>query len=209
MTRATTVFLIRHAAHDRVGDTLCGRMPGVVLGEAGRSQAEALARWMAQEGADMLYASPLERARQTGEAIARRLGIGMEISEALMEIDCGAWTGRSFGDLEADPRWTEWNEARATARIPGGESMMQVQARAVAELVRLRDKHPGARIALVSHADVIKAVLAAFLGLPLDQHMRFEIAPASCSTLVLWPGGAAGGGKLLNLNHRTGENSAA
>ena len=65
--------------------------------------------------------------------------------------------------LRGQQQATEWNEARATARIPGGESMMQVQARAVAELVRLRDNHPGARIALVSHADVIKSVLIAGL----------------------------------------------
>jgi broad specificity phosphatase PhoE len=194
---AATVFLVRHAAHDRVDRILCGRMPGVGLGEAGRAQAEALARrFAAGGGVDAVWTSPLQRARETAEPIAGRLGLPARTSDALCEIDFGDWTGRRFEDLRDDPRWRRWNEARAGGRAPGGESMAEAQARAVGELERARDGHPGGRVVLVSHGDVIKAALAGVLGLSLDAHGRFEISPGSVSALAVWDGG----GKVLSMN---------
>ena len=194
---ATTVFLVRHAAHDRVDRVLCGRMPGVGLGEDGLWQAEALARRFAEGGgADAVWTSPVQRARETAEPIAGRLGLPARDSDALSEIDFGAWTGRRFDELRDDPRWRRWNEARASERPPGGESMAEAQARAMGELERARDEHPDGRVVLVSHGDVIKAVLAGVLGLSLDAHARFEIAPASVSALAVWDGG----GKVLSMN---------
>jgi probable phosphoglycerate mutase len=198
---AATVFLVRHAAHDRVDRVLCGRMPGVGLGEAGRRQAEALARRFAAPGSgggvDAVWTSPLQRARETAEPIAARLGLRARASDALCEIDFGAWTGRAFDDLRDDPRWRRWNEARGSgARPPGGESMAEAQARAMAEVERARAEHPDGAVALVSHGDVIKAVLAGVLGLSLDAHARFEISPGSVSALAVWDGG----GKVLSMN---------
>jgi probable phosphomutase (TIGR03848 family) len=193
---AATVFLVRHAAHDRVDRVLCGRMPGVGLGEAGRRQAEALAQRFAGVGVDAVWTSPLQRARETAEPIAARLGLRARASDALCEIDFGAWTGQGFDALRDDPRWRRWNEARGSERPPGGESMAEAQARASAEVERARAEHPDGRVVLVSHGDVIKAVLAGVLGLPLDAHARFEIAPASVSALAVWDGG----GKVLSMN---------
>jgi broad specificity phosphatase PhoE len=195
---ATTVFLVRHAAHDRVDRVLCGRMPGVGLGEAGRRQAEALARRFAAPGGgvDAVWTSPLQRARETAEPIAARLGLLARASDALSEIDFGAWTGQAFDALRDDPRWRRWNEARGSERPPGGESMAEAQARAVAEVERARAEHPDGRVVLVSHGDVMKAVLAAVLGLPLDAHARFDVTPASVSALAVWEGG----GKVLSMN---------
>ena len=194
---ATTVFLVRHAAHDRVDSVLCGRMPGVGLGEDGRWQAEALARRFAEgRGVDAVWTSPMERARETAAPIAGRLGLLAWDSDALCEIDFGAWTGASFDDLRDDPRWRRWNEARGGERPPGGESMAEAQARAMGEVERAREEHPGGRVVLVSHGDVIKAALAGVLGLSLDAHARFEIAPASVSALAVWDGG----GKVLSMN---------
>lgn len=194
---ATTVFLVRHAAHDRVDSVLCGRMPGVGLGEDGRWQAEALARRFAEgRRVDAVWTSPMERARETAAPIAGRLGLLAWDSDALCEIDFGAWTGASFDDLRDDPRWRRWNEARGGERPPGGESMAEAQARAMGEVERAREEHPGGRVVLVSHGDVIKAALAGVLGLSLDAHARFEIAPASVSALAVWDGG----GKVLSMN---------
>ena len=193
---AATVFLVRHAVHDRVDRVLCGRMPGVGLGEAGRRQAEALARRFAGEAVDAVWTSPLQRARETAEPIAARLGLPARPSDALSEIDFGAWTGQSFAALGDDPRWRRWNEARGSERPPGGESMAEAQARAAGEVERARAGHPDGRVLLVSHGDVIKAALAGVLGLSLDAHARFEISPGSVSALAVWEGG----GKLLSMN---------
>ncbi|NOG69039.1 histidine phosphatase family protein [Roseicella sp. DB1501] len=193
---AATVFLVRHAVHDRVDHILCGRMPGVRLGEAGRAQAAALAARLATQRIGAVHASPLERAQETAAPLAARLGLPLRTEAAFAEIDVGEWTGVAFVALAADPRWRRWNEARGTARAPGGESMAEVQARAVAGIEDLRRAIPDGRVAVVSHADVIKAALAAFLGLSLDDIWRFEIAPASVSALAVWPGG----GKVLGLN---------
>ena len=193
---ATTVFLVRHAAHDRVDRVLCGRMPGVGLGEAGRRQAEALARHFTAGGVGAVWTSPLQRARETAEPIAARLGLAARTSDALCEIDFGAWTGRSFDELRDEPRWRRWNEERGSERPPGGESMAEAQARAMEEVERARAEHPDGQVVLVSHGDVIKAVLAGALGLSLDAHARFEISPGSVSALAVWDGGR----KVLSMN---------
>ncbi|MCR0982865.1 histidine phosphatase family protein [Roseomonas populi] len=193
---AATLFLLRHAAHDRVGSTLCGRMPGVTLGETGRAQAAALAGHLARARIEAVHSSPMERAQETAAPVASQLGLGVRTDEAFTEIDFGTWTGRSFEALNGDPDWVRWNTHRATAGTPGGETMAAAQARAVAGAERLRAANPEGRIAVVSHADVIKAVLAHFLRLSLDEIHRFEIAPASISALALWEGD----GKVLSMN---------
>jgi probable phosphoglycerate mutase len=192
----TTFFLVRHAAHDRVGSILCGRMAGVTLGDAGKAQARRLSERFARENVACLLTSPLERAVETAEPIAARIGEPAQISEAITEIDFGAWSGMSFEALAQDPRWTAWNGARSVSRPPGGESMLEAQGRIVGALADLRDRHPGRSVLLVSHSDVIKAALLYHLGMSLDSYARIEIEPASISTLVVGDWGS----KVLRLN---------
>jgi probable phosphomutase (TIGR03848 family) len=192
----TTLFLVRHAAHDLVGKALCGRMPGVRLGEEGRVQAERLAARLSRETVAAVQASPLERARETAEPIARHLGLGVEVAEAVNEIDFGTWTGKPFDEVRDDPRWTLWNSARSVTRAPGGETMLEVQARTLAHMETLRARFADQSVVIVSHADVIKAALAYCLGLSLDGLHRFDIAPASLSTVVIGDWGA----KVLSVN---------
>ncbi|GJD99672.1 phosphoglycerate mutase GpmB [Methylobacterium isbiliense] len=194
----TTFYLVRHAAHGHLGRTLCGRMPGVSLGEEGRAQAEALAGRLAREDLAAIYASPLERAQETASPLAARTGLPLQTLPALNEIDFGEWSGRSFEELHGDPRWDGWNTARHVTRPPGGETILEAQARAVRGLEELRRAHGEARLALVSHADVIKLVLAYALGLAADAMGRFEVSPASVSVLVLGDWGA----KVESLNER-------
>jgi len=192
----TTVYLVRHAVHDRVDRILCGRMPGVTLGPEGRAQASRLAERFCRERIGAVVSSPLERARETAEIIAERLGLELRISDDLDEIDFGEWTGRSFDALAPDPRWQRWNRERSAATAPGGETMGAAQARILREIERLRDEFPDAGAILVSHCDAIKAALAHFLELPLQAYELFEIGPASVSVLALWPDG----GKVMSLN---------
>ena len=191
-----TLILVRHAAHDRVDRILCGRMPGVSLGEAGMDQAALLGAALQGHAPDALFTSPLERARMTAEVLGSALHLTPQVSSALTEIDCGEWTGREFAELREDPRWLRWNRERAACRPPGGETMAEAGERVMGFATSLRQRYPNGVVALVSHADVIKAALAAVLGLTLDAHDRFDIAPASMSTLVLWEGG----GKVVGLN---------
>jgi len=192
----TTFFLVRHAAHERLGGLLCGRMPGVSLGSLGQGQAKRLGQRFANENIASVQTSPLERARETAQPIAAATGREPEICEEIVEIDFGAWTGRPFEDLAEDPRWSDWNAARPVHRPPGGESMLEAQGRIVRVMEELRRDYRDRAVVLVSHSDVIKAALLYFLGLPIDAYGRFEIEPASISTLAVGDWGA----KLIRLN---------
>jgi broad specificity phosphatase PhoE len=192
-----TFFLVRHAAHDNVGAFLAGRMPGIVLGEAGLSQAKRLGERMRTEKISTVFASPRERARQTAETIASVCALARpEINDALDEIDFGSWSGKTFAVLNTDPLWRRWNTARSLARTPSGESMLDVQRRALTLMEAIGRDSADGRPLLVSHADVIKAVVCHILGLPIDAWPRFDIAPASITTVAVgdW------GGKVLTLN---------
>jgi broad specificity phosphatase PhoE len=195
---AVTVFLlVRHAAQDDVGHVLAGRMPGVHLGRAGRAQAAELGQRLKREPIHAIHTSPRERTRETAEAIAAAAGLGQpEVVDALDEIDFGAWSGQSFDLLNDDPDFRRWNAIRSLARTPGGESMLDVQRRALLHMERVSAEAGERTIVLVSHADVIKAVVAHVLGLSADAWWRFEISPASVTRLVM----ADWGAKLIALN---------
>jgi broad specificity phosphatase PhoE len=184
---ATLLLLMRHAAHEEAGRVLSGRTDEAALTPEGRASVALRAPPAAA------YASPRRRAQET----AALLGLATRTEPALDEMDFGAWTGRSFAALEDDPAWRSWNEQRATARPPGGEAMHEAQSRVLRWIEALPARHPDATVLAVSHADVIKAAICAHLGLTLDAHWRFEIAPASLSALELWPGG----GRVRFVNH--------
>jgi probable phosphoglycerate mutase len=196
----TTVFLVRHGSHDRLGKVLCGRMDGVTLSDKGRQESERLAARLRGESLAALYTSPLSRTRETAAPIATACGLDPVEDEDLLEIDFGDWTGKPFEALHGDPAWTRWNEARAMARPPGGESMVEVQARLRRWLDRVRAAHPEQRIAAVSHADAIKSLIAHVMGFSLDQHDRVEVSPGSISVIVAGDWGA----KVMSLNESLG-----
>ena len=102
-----------------------------------------------------------------------------------MEIDFGDWTGKTFAELDDDPRWHAFNRARASAIIPGGEAPQVVQLRMVAAVARLAARHRGTTIALVSHADVVRFALLRYLSVSLDRCHEIEIAPASISAVTV------------------------
>jgi len=182
-----TVFhLVRHAEHGMQGRVLTGRMPGVPLSENGRDQALALAHFFATRPVTAIVSSPLERAQQTAAPIAAALGLAVTVDPALNEIDFGAWTGMTFEALHDMPEWHAWNQFRGTAATPGGETMLEALTRALALVTRLRLAYPDAEIVLVSHQDILKAMLAHSLGVPLDLMHRFELAPASRSILQVF-----------------------
>ncbi|HEX5385271.1 MAG TPA: histidine phosphatase family protein [Gemmatimonadales bacterium] len=192
----TTFLLVRHAHCDSVRRRLAGRAAGVHLSAAGRAEAERLAARLSSVPLDAIVSSPLERARETAEAIAADRGVEAQVSAALTELDFGAWTGAEIELLAPDPLWQRFNQFRGTTRPPGGELMLEAQSRAVAELERLGATFPDGRVVVVSHLDVLRAVLCHYLGIPLDHFLRLELAPASVSTLEM----TRGGPRLVELN---------
>lgn len=198
----STFLLIRHALCDPVGKAIAGRGPGVHLNPSGRVQAGALATRLAGLPISAIYSSPLERAQETAEPIARRLGLEVESDPRLNEVDFGDWTGRTLAELDETPGWLAFNTHRSTTRIPGGESMSEVLARALEGLNQIRQCHPASStlIAVVSHGDVLRSVLAHFAGIPMDHMQRIEISPASVSVLCLLKAAP----RLLLLNSTEG-----
>ncbi|EYD76967.1 putative phosphoglycerate mutase protein [Rubellimicrobium mesophilum DSM 19309] len=160
----------------------------------------ALGRRLVGETLTEIQTSPRERARATAEAVAQATGTPIIVSDALDEIDFGAWTGVEFASLDGQPQWDAWNASRSTARTPGGESMGEAADRIAAHVDGLAAARPGERIALVTHCDMIRALVARTLGLPLDNLLRFEIAPASLSRIEAGSWGA----RVLSLNETTG-----
>lgn len=184
----TTLFLVRHAAHGLLGRVLTGRMPGVGLSAEGVAQASGLAGRFA--GAVAVVSGPLERAQQTAAPIAAALGVPVETDAGFDEIDFGTWTGQVFAALQGAAGWDDWNRFRGTAVPPGGEPMLAAQARALAAAMRLRHAYPDGAVVVVSHQDVLKALLAHWLAVPLDLMHRIELGPASRSIVRLWDGDA-------------------
>jgi probable phosphoglycerate mutase len=127
----------------------------------------------------------LDRARETAEPLAEATGLRVETRGAFGEVQSGEWTGKMFAELETDARWRAFHQYRSGIRVPGGELMLEVQTRMVAEILRLREGHPGGTVAVVSHADPIRVAIAFFLGMPLDLYQRIEISPASFTIVQL------------------------
>ncbi len=195
-----TLFLVRHAAHDDVGRFLAGRSEPVPLGEEGHAQAGRVAERLRQENIGAVYTSPRTRTKETAAAIASACGTDTPtVTDALDEVDFGEWSGKDFKTLDGDPLWRRWNTVRSLVRAPGGETVLEAQARILHLVETLRENGDGRRIVLVSHADVIKAAVSHVLGLPPDAWPRFDIAPASVTTMAVGDWGA----KIITLNDIT------
>jgi broad specificity phosphatase PhoE len=181
----TRLIFIRHAATDCIRSRLAGRDANVHLNAAGKVQGQRLARSLKQLGIGKLYSSPQPRARETAEFLAELSGEPVTIAPQLDEIDYGEWTGQSFDDLRGIAQWRNFNSLRSCTRIPGGELMIEVQARVLALMEILCRRHPAMTVALVSHADVVRGALAHCLGMPLDLVLRLEVSPASISIVAM------------------------
>ncbi|MFI6711661.1 histidine phosphatase family protein [Nonomuraea sp. NPDC050478] len=184
----TTLLLARHGLTDLTGPVLAGRTPGVHLSDAGRAQAAALAERIAGVRLDAIVSSPLERCRETAEAVAAGRGLPVETDERLLECDYGDWTGRELKELAKDPLWPVVQAHPSAAVFPGGEAMTAMQHRAVAA-IRGWNRRLGEKAVYLacSHGDVIKAIVADALGLHLDQFQRITADPAALTVIRYAP----------------------
>lgn len=197
----STVLMVRHGQTPTTGKLLPGRAPGLHLADTGRQQAVAVAERIAQmKHVDAVYASPLERARETAAPIGSALGMKVQIDKGLLECDFGDWTGAELKQLMKLPEWQTVQRAPSTFRFPNGESFTEMQTRMVTALDRLRAKHLGGVIVCVSHADPIKAAVAHAMGTHLDLFQRIVISTCSVSAVAY----TAGGPIVLTVNSTGG-----
>ena len=138
---------------------------------------------------DAVYASPLERTRETAAPIAKVRGLKVQIERGLLECDFGEWTGGELKELAKKPEWQTVQRYPSGFRFPGGESFTEMQVRITSTLADLAEKHRGQTIVAVSHADPIKAALADALGTHLDLFQRIVISPCSVTAIAYGEGG--------------------
>jgi probable phosphoglycerate mutase len=195
-----TIFhLVRHGEHVWRGrGILAGRSAGVGLTAEGRAQIVAVGERLAGEEIVALYASPLQRTRESAEILAARLALPVQSRDDLIELDFGEWTGLTFDEVRRDRRWEAWRSCRSLAALPGGESMREAQRRTVDALAELHRTHQHGTVAVVSHGDVIRAALLFALGMPLDLYARIDIDLGSISTIEFTDFGC----RVRRLNER-------
>lgn len=193
----TQILLIRHAVNDVMkAKKLAGWMPDVHINEEGRGQAQAVADRLRDLPISAIYSSPLDRTRETAEPLALALGLEVQIREEIGEVQYGDWTGKSLEELSKLDVWKVVQLYPSGMRFPGGETIREMQARIVNQLESIAADHPRDIVAVFSHADVIKAALAHYLGVHLDLFQRIVVNPTSVSVLRLTPYGP----QVLRIN---------
>jgi probable phosphoglycerate mutase len=188
--KPTTLLLVRHGQTPTTGQSLPGRAPGLHLSETGLKQAVEVAERLASfPKIDAIYASPLERTRETAAPLAKQRKQKVIIDKGLIECDFGKWTGAKLSDLMKLPEWKTVQSAPSTFRFPNGESFTEMQVRISTALDNIRLRHPGGVVVCFSHADPIKAALAHAMGTHLDLFQRIVVSTCSISALA-YGGGA-------------------
>ena len=181
-----TIILVRHGENDWVKKKrLAGWLPGVHLNENGQQQAIAVAQRLAHLPIKALYSSPVTRCVETAEYISQALNLPLTHLEAVGEVRYGDWEGAEIEKLAKEKAWHIVQHYPSRHQFPQGESLREVQFRAVQALEQLSQTHPNDILVVVSHADLIKLVLAHYLGVHIDLFQRIVIAPASASVVAL------------------------
>ena len=198
-----TILLVRHGETDwnRSGQIM-GEQP-VPLNQNGEAQVKRLASFLKSRSIRALYSSPVARAIQTAEILASVLQVPLTADRGLTEIKVGEWEGRYWKDLTAEFARQQFYNSPEEARPPGGESLSEVQIRAVAAVERARARAEADRLLFVSHADVVRAILAHYLTFDLKTVRQMRIDHGSLTAIEL-NGTQA---DLLFLNYTTDPSS--
>ncbi len=188
--KPTVVLFVRHGQTPTTGKKLPGRAPGLHLAPEGIAQAHAAGERIAGlKTVRAVYASPLERTRETAAPIAKSCGVRVRTHKGLIEADFGAWTGKNLSSLRKLPEWQSVQRYPSGFRFPKGESFSEMQTRMTGAVAELVARHPGEAIVAVSHADTIKAAIADAAGTPLDLFQRIVVSPCSISVVMYTPTG--------------------
>ncbi|MCI0546089.1 MAG: histidine phosphatase family protein [Candidatus Rokubacteria bacterium] len=155
------------------------------LSEAGLRQAAAVGRALAETPIHAIYASPLERARATAEAIGAARGLPVHLHEAFKEVGYGEWEGLTGDEVRAraPEAFQAWLAAPQSIVPPGGEPLVEVQRRVLAGLADLRARHDGQTVCVVAHAITGRILILEVLGLPLERLWSVHLAATGISEL--------------------------
>jgi probable phosphomutase (TIGR03848 family) len=186
----TTLILIRHGHTDWADKKLAGWLPDVHLSELGQQQAQDLVERLRPIELAAIYSSPLERTLETAQPIAKARGLKINKVPNLGEVKCGDWQGLSLKALAQKKEWKSVQASPSTFAFPNGESFREMQSRAVAAVEQISAAHETGAVALFSHGDVIKVIVAYYSGIALDNFQRIAISPASISVIAIGPFGA-------------------
>lgn len=182
----TTILLIRHGQNDFVGKRLAGRLPVVHLNQRGREQAQAVADFLKDAPVKAIYSSPLERAVETAEPLAKICNIPIQIHPGLLEVDFGDWQGKTFKQLHRLKLWKTVQHKPSDMRFPNGETFAEAQARAAAAIEEIAARYEeNDLVACFSHSDTIRLAVCHFLMIPLDAFQRVVIDTSSLTTIHL------------------------
>lgn len=187
----TLVILVRHAHSSANGSgILAGRSAGIHLSPAGRLQARKLATRLGEVPIKALRSSPLERCEETISPWIKKTlladsnsKISLHFDPDLAEVDYGTWTGRKLRSLSKEPLWKTIQDQPSKVTFPSGESMMEMQERAMRAVDRALNARGKGHVILISHGDVLKSIIAASLNMHLDEFQRIVVDPASISIL--------------------------
>jgi len=191
-----TLLLIRHGRTDaNANGILAGRTPGVVLDEVGRSSTVALAERLKGVNIAHVVSSPLERTRETASLLFKD-SFDIALEDRLLECDYGDWQGAKLSELAVHELWPIVQQRPDEMIFPNGESMNDMSARASAAVrewdAKLTTEH-GDKVVwvAVSHGDIIKAICADAMGLPLRKFQSLFIYPASVNVIKYYESGSA------------------
>lgn len=183
------ILLIRHATAEYKPGRLYGWTPGVHLSASGRDEAKRLAERLETVKLRAVYSSPLERCLETAGMVADGRKLEIQVVEKLGEVRYGSWQGRTFRSLVKTPLWRTVQLLPSHARFPGGgESIREMQQRGIDAIEQIRGAHSSGVVAVFSHADMIKAILAHYLGMHLDMFQRLHVETGSVSALAFHGG---------------------
>ncbi len=191
-------LLVRHGLTGETGRILSGRLAGLGLSDRGRLDARVIADYLAGREVAAIYTSPVQRCRETARMIAGPHTLAPLTDRRLIEADYGRWAGRTLKDLQRLKAWQRLMAHASRFRFPEGETLTEVQVRAVAAFEELALKHGDETVIVVSHADVIRTLLCHYLGTPLDLIHRLQVGPTSLSIIELNSDGAV---RVPVVNH--------
>lgn len=191
------LHLIRHSLTTETGKRLSSLDPDIALSPQGRVMADELGGYLEPVPLTAIYTSPHRRCRETASAVARGRGIRPRIDRAFIEADYGKWLGRPLKSLYRLKAWQDLMAEASRFRFPEGGTLQETQVRAAAGVEALLVKHPDEQVAVSTHGDIIKVIVAHYIGVALDMSRRIDPAPASVTILDV---PAAGSANLVAFN---------
>ena len=180
---------MRHGVTRETGTLLTGRLPGVGLSDTGQAAARSTAEQLIDAKWAAAYTSPVQRCRETATIVASPHGLRPTVERRFIEADYGRWSGRQLKSLYKLKAWGDLMRSASRFRFPDGETLGEVQARAVAALENVAAHHPKDDVLIVSHSDVIRSLICNYLGIPLDLIHRIHVSPTSLTIIELYKGG--------------------